>query len=270
MTDVSQTEALGAGPLPGDSVDQLAAKALTLVANRQRRAGGVVLAKHVIQLQDAVTSGGPGSGLAVLRSMTDAGVRAEDIADHYIPAVARRLGDLWCEDEVGFATVTIGVARLQGLLRDLDDLTGPERMAEPAGASILVVVGANIYHTLGAMVLTGQLRRAGHAVRLLLGAEPEAVSSAVRQARFDVVMMSAADGATAESIRRLVMAVKTATGAPPPVVLGGTVLESMAEIGTDILELTGADHATSDPNKALTLCGLTSETRDGTDRGQGI
>lgn len=270
MTDVSQTEALGAGPLPGDSVDQLAAKALTLVANRQRRAGAVVLSKHVNQLQDAVANGSAGSGLIVIRLMIEAGIRSEDIADHYIPAVARRLGDQWCEDEIGFATVTIGVARLQGLLRDLDDMTGLERMAEPAGASILVVVGANVYHTLGAMVLTGQLRRAGHAVRLLLGAEPEAVSAAVRQARFDVVMLSAADGATAESIRRLVIAVKTATGAPPPVVLGGTVLESTAEIGTDILELTGADHATSDPNKALTLCGLTSETRDGFDRGQGI
>lgn len=268
-TDVSQTEAQGAGQLLGESVDQLAAKALTLVAHRQRRAGGGPIAQLVVQLQKAVTTGGNAEAQAALRHMMESGVRPEDIADHYIPAVARRLGDLWCEDEVGFATVTIGVARLQGLLRDLEDIAGMRRDEEPAGAALLIVVAAGVYHTLGAMVLTGQLRRQGHAVRLMLGAEPDAVAVAVRQARFDMVMVSSAEGAPAEGVRRLVHAVKNATGAPPPVVIGGTVLETASEIGADILTLTGADHATCDPNEALRLCGLTTDTRDGFDRGQG-
>lgn len=268
-TDVSQTEAQGAGQLPGESVDQLAAKALTLVAHRQRRAGGGTIAHFVAQLQRAVTTGGTTDGVSTLRHMIEAGVRPEDIADHYIPAVARRLGDLWCEDEVGFATVTIGVARLQGLLRDLEDLAGARGTEEPGGAALLIVVASGVYHTLGAMVLTGQLRRQGHAVRLMLGAEPDAVAVAVRQARFDAVLVSSADGAPAEGVRRLVHAVKNATGSPPPVVIGGTVLETAAEIGADILTLTGADHATCDPNEALRLCGLTTDTRDGFDRGQG-
>lgn len=269
MSDVSQTEALGAGALPGESVDQLAAKALTVVAHRQRRVFGIVNGQFVSKLQAAVAGGNSADGLTVVRVMIEAGIRAEDIADHYIPAVARRLGDMWCEDEVGFATVTIGVARLQGLLRDLEDIAGTWRSADPAGTSLLVIVAAGVYHTLGAMVLSGQLRREGHAIRLLLGAEPEAVAVAVRQARFDAVLISSAEGAPAEGVRRLVHAVKNATGSPPPVVIGGTVLETAAEIGADILTLTGADHATSDPKEALRLCGLTTDTRDGIDRGQG-
>jgi methanogenic corrinoid protein MtbC1 len=269
MSDVSQTELPGGVSLPGESVDQLAAKALTFVAYQQRRTSRDINARLVAELQDAVADGVAGAAQATIRHMIESGVSPEDIADLYIPAVARRLGDRWCEDEIGFATVTIGVARLQGLLRDIEDLTGLQRTVEPEGASLLIVVSAGAYHTLGAMVLTGQMRRAGHAVRLMLGAEPEAVSTAVRQARFDLAMISAAEGTAAEAIRVLVHAVKNATGSPPPVVIGGTVLEHAKEIGADILTLTGADHATSDPNEALRLCGLTSVTRNGVDRGQG-
>jgi methylmalonyl-CoA mutase cobalamin-binding subunit len=175
---------------------------------------------------------------------------------------------MWCEDSMGFATVTIGTARLQGLLRDLEDMAGVQRMTEPDGAAIMVVVASGLYHTLGAMVLTGQLRRRGHAVRLMLGAEPEAVAVSVRQARFDAVMISSAAGTPVESVRRLVSAIKKATGAPPPVVIGGTVVESAAGTGEDILALTGADHATSDPDEALRLCGLTLDVVAG--RGQGF
>jgi methanogenic corrinoid protein MtbC1 len=269
MSDVSQTELPGGVSLPGEGVDQLAAKALNLVAHQQRRAGLGIVECHAVQLQDAVAHGGSGAALAVIRRMVGGGVAPDDIADLYVPAVARRLGDQWCEDEIGFATVTIGVARLQGLLRDIEEMTGLQRAAEPEGASLLVVVTAGAYHTLGAMVLTGQLRRCGHAVRLMLGAEAEAVSSAVRQARFDIVLVSAAEGTRIEHLRTLVRSVKSATGSPPPVVIGGTVLEHAKEIGADILTLTGADHATSDPKEALRLCGLTKETRDGNDRGQG-
>jgi methylmalonyl-CoA mutase cobalamin-binding subunit len=201
--------------------------------------------------------------------MVEVGIPPEEIADHYIPAVARRLGEMWCEDEVSFATVTIGVARLQGLLRDLEDIAGMARMDEPEGASLLVVVAAGVYHTLGAMVLTGQLRRRGHAVRLLLGPEPEAVAVAVRQARFDAVLISASDGGSAESVRQIVHAVKTATGAAPPVVIGGTILVSEDLTGADIRSLTGADHVTSDPTEALHLCGVMTSTHDVAHRGHG-
>lgn len=269
MSDVSQTEALGAGTLPGESVDQLATKAISLVARRQRRASAGVMAKLVLRLQVAVAGGRPSDGLATVRRMVDAGIPPEEIADHYIPAAARQLGEMWCEDEVSFATVTIGVARLQGLLRDLEDIAGMARMDEPEGASILVVVASGVYHTLGAMVLTGQLRRQGHAVRLLLGPEPEAVAVAVRQARFDAVLISAAEGVSAESVRLIVHAVKTATGAAPPVVIGGTILASMDVAGANIQSVTGADHATSDPNEALRLCGLMTDIPYGGNRRPG-
>lgn len=268
MSDVSQTEVPGGVSLPGESVDQLAAKALTFVAHKQRRTDRQINARLVAQLQGAVADSRAGASQEMVRHLVDAGVSPEDLADHYIPAVARRLGDQWCEDEIGFATVTIGVARLQGLLRDIEDMTGLQRTTEPEGASLLIVVAAGAYHTLGAMVLTGQMRRDGHAVRLMLGAEPEAVATAVRQARFDLAMISAAEGTTVETLRVLVHAIKTATGSPPPVVIGGTVLEHAKEIGADILTLTGADHTTSDAKEALGLCGLTRETHDGVDRGQ--
>lgn len=269
MANVSQTNAPGVRSLPGRSVDHLAATALTFVAHRQREPGRGIIAERAAQLQQAVTDGSTTEALAVIRQMARAGIAAADIADLYVPAVARQLGDMWCSDEISFATVTIGVARLQGLLREIEAMAAPPRRAGNAGLSLLVLVAEGVDHTLGAMVLTGQMRRAGHAVRLILGAEAEAVTTAVSATRFDAVLISAPRGTSAGRLRPLVGAIRAASGTPLPVVIGGTVLDAAREDRVDILALTGADHVTCDPNEALRLCGLTAMTGDGVDRRQG-
>jgi methanogenic corrinoid protein MtbC1 len=269
MPNVLQTEAPEARLLPGQSLDHLAATALTFVAHRQRDTGRGIIAERAAQLQQAVTEGSTAEAFAVVRQMARAGIAPADIADLYVPAVARQLGDLWCSDEISFATVTIGVARLQGLLREIEALAVLPRRAGHAGFSLLVLVAEGVDHTLGAMVLTGQMRRAGHAVRLILGAQAEAVTTAVSATRFDAVLISAPRGTSAGRLKPLVNAIRTASAKPPPVVIGGTVLDAARDDGADILVLTGADHATCDPNEALRLCGLVAMTRDGVDRRQG-
>jgi methanogenic corrinoid protein MtbC1 len=269
MSNVSQTEAPGARPLPGRSVDRLAATALSYVAYRQRETERGIVAERVAQLQRAVTEGTTAEALTTIRQMMRAGIPPDEITDQYVPAVARQLGDLWCADEIGFATVTIGVARLQGLLREIEAMTVLQRRAACDGASLLILVAEGIDHTLGAMVLGGQLRRAGHAVRLILAADPRAVMAAIGATQFEAVLISAPDGTPPERLKPLVRAVKEGTRQPPPVVIGGTIIDHARKAGTDILALTGADHATSNPDEALRLCGLTGERRDGCDQGPG-
>lgn len=268
MSDLSQTRAPGGRTLPGGSVDRLATRALSCVARRQQTSGPAVIAARQAQLLEAVVSSDPAAVQAAVRDMMRAGIAPDVIADRYVPEVARRLGEMWCSDETGFAVVTIGAARLQGLLRVLEGMAGPQRRAVGGGASLLVIVPEGIHHTLGAMVLTGQMRRCGHAVHLLLGAGAGVVSATVAQGQFDVVMISAPRGTRAEAVRRIVRAVRTA-GARLPVVIGGTLLDQAVQEGADIRQMTGADHATSDPGEALRLCGLTSDAFGDVDPGQG-
>jgi methanogenic corrinoid protein MtbC1 len=265
MSNVSQTEARGGRPLPGDNVDRLAATVLSYVACRQTGKARGIPAGHLHDLQEAVTAGSTGDALATIRRMVRDGIAAEEIADLYVPAVARQLGDMWCTDRIGFATVTIGVARLQGLLRELEAMATVRRRVGRGGASLLVLVAEGIDHTLGAMVLSGQLRRAGHGVRLILGAAPEAVTEALGATLFEAVLISAPEGTRAERLRPLVRAVRAGDRPRVPVVIGGTILDQMRRAGTDILALTGADHATSDIAEALRLCGLAAESRGRTE-----
>ncbi|MEJ6403395.1 cobalamin B12-binding domain-containing protein [Yoonia sp. 2307UL14-13] len=198
--------------------------------------------------------------IAYLINALNGGLSREDMADYYIPALARRMGDQWCADELGFAQVTIGVSRLQAMLRQLGPEWASDRSADPCAASILLVVPRDVHHTLGAVVLAGQLRRRGLSVRLMLNAHPKEVADRVHRTRYDAVFVSASRGEALESLRLIADAVKTVMDRPPPVVIGGTVLDVHAV--NDVMRLTGADYATGHLDEAIEFCDLTTKPRN--------
>ncbi|MCX7301624.1 MAG: cobalamin B12-binding domain-containing protein [Rhodobacterales bacterium] len=270
MSDLPKTDTLRHDEWSGDNVEGLATTALSVVATPGLHESEVLNGKFLDLFEGAALDRDKSLLDAVVSRMRTAGVTAEDIADFYIPAVARRLGDQWCEDEVGFASVTIACARLQGLLRELGPEWRADEVADGDAPGLLMIVGAGVYHTLGAMVLSGQMRRRGLSVRLLIGAELDAVGPTLRQARFDAVLISATKFERHEPLRKLVHAVKHSTPFPPPVVIGGSILEILPRDGAEVTSLTGADFATSDLNEALALCGIRTIPRTGVGIGHGV
>ncbi|MFO8128133.1 B12-binding domain-containing protein [Yoonia sp.] len=209
-------------------------------------------------LKAAVLNPDPQVCRKAVRSSVTQGTRPEDLADFYIPAIARDLGDLWCEDQLGFANVTIGVSRLQAMMRELGPNWASDNASNPAAPSILLIVLQDVYHTLGAIVLTSQLRRKGYSVKLLLGSSAEVIAQRILRTTYNCVFISSSRGETLESLRRVIDAMKTSMNNPPPVVVGGSILE--VETEEDITALTGADYATRIPSEALRLCGLQDMT----------
>ncbi len=188
----------------------------------------------------------------VVQQILDAGISEYELADIFIPRVAALLGEAWCQDNINFAETTIGSARLQGVLRSL----GPEWCAEDiyigsAAPRCLVVVPEGAQHTLGATILTGQLRRAGLSVSLDLNAGPSNVFDRLSTTTFDVVLISASARESLASISRIVQKVRQ-TGQEIPVIVGGNVLS----LDQDIAQITGADIATSDLQEAIGFCGF--------------
>lgn len=182
------------------------------------------------------------------------GLSREDLADHYIPALAREMGDQWCRNQMGFAAVTIGVSRLQSMLRDLGPNWSGDTSAHPNAPSVMLIVGPDVYHTLGAMVLAGQLRRKGLSVRLMLGARPEELAIQLDRLDYQAVFISSSIGETLGSIRKIVGQVRISAKNRPPVVIGGTIID--AEGCANVMAQTGADYATNCVDDALVLCGL--------------
>lgn len=210
------------------------------------------------QLKDAALSRNGAELGAVVSEAQAFGVPAEALADHYIPAIARDLGTAWCVDELGFADVTIGSARLQSVLREIGECWSADQNECANSSTVLLIVPEGAYHTLGALVLSGQLRRKGLSVRLLLGANPEKVQSIFEHSNFDSVFISAVAGERLEILRKLIEAIKIASVVSPPVVIGGTLLE----LEEDVAALTGADYVTNYADEAISLCNLRTKPRN--------
>lgn len=185
------------------------------------------------------------------------GVPADVVAEALAPSVARCLGDKWCDDSIGFATVTIGCARLQGVLRSL----GPDWYGTPVDQidrpRILVIVPQKTDHSLGATVLTGKLRRLGYPVQLSLDDDIEAIAGTIDYGAFDLVMISASPGTPMDQLTEIVSVARGSTRGPlsgdARVAIGGPVLLDNERLRHRIRARTGADLVTNDLDEALRL-----------------
>jgi methanogenic corrinoid protein MtbC1 len=245
---------------------QMQAHNLTIVAEGPPPDPSILIPDFADLLQDAVVAGDDQATRVAISRMHDAGISREAIIDYYIPSIARNLGDAWTEDEMSFATVTIGTARMQQVLRDLAPGWHSEKRRPTEAAAILLLVPADNSHTLGATVLVGQLRRMGFSVHLLVGAEVGDLTDRVGRSRFDAVFISTSCTSGLESVRKLVHVIRTLLPDGPPVVVGGPMIECIK----DVIARTGADHATSDLEEGLRFCNLaTNQTATALRHGYG-
>lgn len=257
MSDGSNKVAAQFAGLAGPGkADTLASQVQTLFARRGGDPGAPDEAL-LQQLEAAVLGSDPEARRAVVIAMKRLGIPWEQIADVYIPETSRRLGDQWCDDELSFAEVTMGSARLQAMLREFGPQRSDGTRGDPMAPNALLVVPRNEDHTLGAMVLAEQLRRGGVSVRLSLGQEAAAVAALVCGKRFDAIMISASSSVRLETVCNLVKKIRASARPVPPIALGGTILDT----DRDAKAITGVDHATCDVQEAIRLCALTKPFR---------
>jgi len=205
-----------------------------------------------LSLRSAVLSEDPAQLHTVLQAMRDAKIPVAQIIDHYIPDVARRLGVDWHENRRSFADVTIGTARLQGVLRELSELDSPIATEKTDAKRIVIVVLEGEYHTLGAMVLAQQIRRTGTPVQIIVGHSDDEVVSALCEEQVDTILISVSRVEALNDVKVLVHAIRNAMVHRVPVFVGGAVLEKEEKV----LALTDADDVSLDANDVLQKCGL--------------
>jgi methylmalonyl-CoA mutase cobalamin-binding subunit len=226
-------------------VDALASAALSALVERRAHGPTVNRSAHLRDLFDASIEPSGSRLPVVAHQMLQTGVLTETVIDVYVPEVARRLGAAWVADRVSFVEVTIGAARLQALAREL--LDEPQSQLRRRGR-VAVIVPRGEDHTLGAVVLGGQLRRLGYAVMLHLGDELDQVVESLRADRPGTVMISASHRGTLPAIAGLVAAARPLIGAGATVAVGGPIL-GIEDV--DVLHSTGADQVACDPVEAL-------------------
>lgn len=257
MADYRNIDAKARNESPQPSVDTPTVRAgLALVQDTPRDLDPDVLAF----LHAAAADRDQGACCRAVQTALAQGVSPEDMADHYIPQLAIEMGEQWCSDEIGFVDVTIGVSRLQMMLRYLGSTWAADQLTNPCAPTVLLIVPQDAHHTLGALVLAGQLRRKGFSVCLNLGLHANEIATKMQQSEFDAVFISASQSEKLASLRKIVDVIKGSTQKPPPVVIGGAILD--VQTSKNLKIQTGANHATKRLEEALRLCGLRTNLQD--------
>lgn len=203
LTDNDQTRR-SPPKISGDEPVSAIVARLNRIAPKEGVPGEAAFDTLVFRLAAACLSDDPEDLSDEVELLRASGLSVKTIAETLVPHVAQELGDRWCDDNLGFARVTIGCARLQRLLRALGpDWYGTLREEEPR-LRILLIVPDGMNHTLGGLVLTGKLRRLGYDVRSIMGQACHVISEIVSEWSFDLVLISASGSESLEQIAELV------------------------------------------------------------------
>lgn len=196
--------------------------------------------------------------VAALRSQ---GFALADIYLQLLSPAARRLGEMWEEDVVGFSDVAVGMCRMHQVLLDFSRCFDPADTHSAAGLNALVIPVAGEEHTFGLFMVVEFLRRAGWHCWTGSPTSVSEIKALVQENSFDAVLVSlsaerhmAVAGDTINEVR------KHSKNRNTVVLLGGRAANDnpqlVAQLGADgtakdgrgavqiLRELTGVDSRT--------------------------
>jgi methanogenic corrinoid protein MtbC1 len=232
----------------------LAARVVARLVDRDGPALAALREDLVVRFMESVLVPSPGGIEALFADLRRAGVSRTAFADRYIPEIARRLGTAWEDDTLGFAEVSVGMSRLQAILREIGRDWSADCDPKPVrgAGTVLLIIPDREQHTLGAMVVMGLLRRRGVSVAFRIGPDEGELRSLLAEASYDAALLSVGQASGVAPARVLVTLLKQMTRGRIPVVVGGAVLGIMQ----DVQAQTGADLASNDLATVMQTLGL--------------
>lgn len=185
--------------------------------------------------------------LVHVRAVREAGHPLESMFLDLLAPTARLLGDMWEADLCSFTDVTIGLSRLQQVLRDLSPTFENEDRPKVQGR-ILLARTPGEQHSFGLAMLETFFRRAGWEV---CGADVHGRQDLLRLARedwFDAIGLSLSSDVLYEAVRSLIPALRKASkNRSVLMMVGGRYFADHP----DHAKLIGADVSASDAPDAL-------------------
>ncbi len=182
------------------------------------------------------------------------GISVEAVFLDWLAPAARRLGEQWETDETDFANVTIGVTRLQRIMRQLgDDFCGEQAHADN-GASMLLTVLPGEQHSFGLSMVAEFFRRAGWNLCTGPFDSHRELTSLVHNHWFDVVGFSVSSDRRLDDLKRDIAEIrKSSRNRQVGILLGGPMMidhpELVAALGADMMSV----DATTAPQSARSL-----------------
>jgi MerR family transcriptional regulator, light-induced transcriptional regulator len=149
-----------------------------------------VTAASVAQFTRLLRAEDISASLAYIESPLSQGFPLETIYLDLLAASAHHLGALWDEDLIDFAEVTVGLGRLQQIVRELDQRSPCEVRFPTASRRVLIVPVRGNQHTFGSLMVGEFLRRAGWDVWSVTPDSDDKLTNLLRENWFAIVGFS--------------------------------------------------------------------------------
>lgn len=178
------------------------------------------------------------------------GASVETICLDLLAPAARKLGEMWEQDECDFLDVTMGLWRLQEVMREVAarspvDFSG---LALPYSALFSPMPGD--HHNFGTLMLEEVFARGGWRSEALIKPERRELLDRLARQPFDLVGLTLARDCPSAALTNLIKAVRNVSANPHIIVLvGGRMVNEKPEIATEV----GADGTGADALTALEL-----------------
>lgn len=182
-----------------------------------------------------------------VRSIESRGVPLESLYLDLLAPAARHLGDLWTNDICHFGDVTIGLCRLQQVLRDFSPAFLNEASVRDDGRRALLMSVPGGQHTFGISMVAEFFRRARWDVTTGSPVARDELIRTVRSQWFSVVGLSVSCEVQVEALASTIRLIRRASRNPAVgIMVGGPIFI----MNPGLVALVGADATAADAREA--------------------
>jgi methanogenic corrinoid protein MtbC1 len=198
----------------------------------------------------------------LLTEMLADGVTIDQIYSDLMAPCARELGAMWERDEANFAEVTLGLGRLQQMMRDLSYDFGGEVTPEHGEDRVLLAAPPGEQHTFGVLMVAEYFRREGWDVVAMPLASAAELEDAIRHDWYAVAGFSAGSADALDPLASIIRAIrKVSLNRSLRVMVGGAAFAERPELVAHVGADAWAEDARRAPMQAKTLLGQTTTPR---------
>lgn len=188
--------------------------------------------------------------LAEIDALIARGASVEAICIELLAPAARRLGEMWDRDECDFIEVTMGLWRLQEVMREISARSPATRLPYPEQRSALFSPMPGDIHNFGTVMIEEVFARAGWQSEALVKPERRDLLDRVARTPFDIVGLTLTRDCPSAALGNLIRAIRSVSANPHvSVIVGGCVVNENPSIVAE----SGADGTGHDALGALEL-----------------
>ena len=164
----------------------------------------------------------------------------------YVAGAARRLGQLWDEDQISFMDVTLGCGKLYRIIRGLRHVIAPSIIKDRDEYPAMFALVPGETHTLGIEIATDIFRREGWDVDMLVGLDHDHLIEQSDRRTYRAIVLVANSDSMIEPLTRMVLALRI-SHPMSHIVVAGNILNHYPNISS----LVGSDAVIRDIETAV-------------------